>query len=57
MTPAQKHHLNQANKLEEKASKTLENTKSGHSGAAAKMILEANIERKKAGLIKGELKR
>jgi hypothetical protein len=55
-TPAQQKHLDKANALEDRASQTIENTKSGRSGAAAKTILDANKERKKAGLIKGALK-
>lgn len=57
MTPEQRKHSAQADLLQIEAAKKIDSTKSGHSGAAAKTILEANIERKKAGLIKGELKR
>lgn len=46
-----------ANLLEDKASQTIEKTKQGHSGLAAKLILEVNLERLKAGLIRGKLKR
>lgn len=57
MTAAEKRHLIKANALEDKASAQIERTKGGVSGAASKTILEANIERKKAGLIKGEIKK
>lgn len=57
LTAAEKRHLVKANALEDKASTQIERTKKGASGAAGKTILEANIERKKAGLIKGEIKR
>lgn len=49
LTAAEKRHLEKANALEDKASAQIERTKSGHSGAASKTILEINIERKKQG--------
>lgn len=57
MATQKNQHLEKANRLEDKASQQIDETKSGHSGAAAKTILEVNLERQKAGLIKGELKR
>lgn len=55
MTPDQKKHARKAEALLEQSAKRIEQTKTGRSGAAAERILEANKERKKAGLIKGPL--
>lgn len=45
-----------AESLELEGSRLLEASKSGKSEAAAKRLLECNIQREKAGLIKGKLK-
>lgn len=57
LTPAEKRHALKAEALEEQAAKAIDNTKTGQSPKAAKLILNANIERQKAGLIKGALKK
>lgn len=57
MTPEQKKHARKADALLAQSAKLIEKAKSGHSGAAAERILEANKEREKAGLIKGPLLR
>jgi hypothetical protein len=56
MTPNQKLHAKKAANLGEKAGETIEQTKSGKSGVAAKLLHEQNIERDKAGLIAGGYK-
>ena len=53
-TPAQKRALASADALGAKAA-TIENNVKGGSGVAAKAILDENIQRKKAGLIKGNV--
>ncbi len=57
LSPAKKRHALKADVLEEQAAKAIDATKTGHSPKAAKLILNANVERQKAGLIKGALKK
>lgn len=56
MTPKQKKHAEKAEQLVEKGGHILDAVKKGISPAAAGMLTEANKERKKAGLIKGDIK-
>jgi hypothetical protein len=55
MTPAEKRHAEKANTLLVEAARAIDRTKSGQSGAAAKLIRQANLEKQKAGLIRGKL--
>lgn len=57
LTSTEKRHALKADVLLEQAAKAVDATKSGHSPKAAKLILSANLERQKAGLIKGALKK
>jgi hypothetical protein len=56
MTPNQKVHAKKAAQLGARAAETIESTKTGKSGVAAKLLHEQNIERDKAGLIAGGYK-
>jgi len=52
----QQKHIDKANALEDKASRQIDVNKSNISEAAGMTIREINIERQKAGLIKGPIR-
>lgn len=55
MTPSQKRHENNANRLMVEAAEAIDATKTGKSPKAAALITKANVQLQKAGLIKGKL--